>query len=162
MSEFKGGDHVYYPHEFGGEVVILQSKITQSSDYPVGVLIPQKNTFSVFTRDGRCLKNQKVPVLFHVTPENKVALETLYPQFEFDDIPAKSNAIIMLSNGGGQLVCWVSDGTVIPDSRDKIAVIKKFDGEFFHDVQDLRWRYVTPIPKGYFNTSDFSYAEDVV
>lgn len=161
MSEFKGGDHVYYPLEFGGEVVILRCKKTQSLDYPVNVFLPHKNTFVCFTEDGKCLKSQRVPVLYHVTPENKAALKILYPHVEFDDTPAKSNAAMMLANGG-HLVCWVSNGQLMPSSSDKIAVIEKFDGEFFHDVQGLKWRYITQIPKGYFNTSDFAYVEDVV
>lgn len=153
MPEFKVGDRVYCP-------------VTGVGLYAVGAVLGAAfYHLSVcgvaFTADGRPTRSAVHPVIFHATPENQAALESLYG-VKFDDapkpVPVGSDLTRwLLKKHGKPVLCYVdthSDGQAVT-----VAFITAVDGtDFFVSTSLGLWRYAVPID----NATGFTTAADYV
>jgi len=109
MKKFKDGDKVYCPKLSNKVLEVSIHAPWRESPYPIGLL---GNSFTI---DGRHHDDDNLPLIFHATEENHLALEQLYGvRFEKprpSSTPPSSREIIkaMLARGDKNVLCWVGD-----------------------------------------------------
>jgi hypothetical protein len=141
MAQFKVGDSVYWPIR-GTEIYTITKH--SSHAYPLSV-----DTWdSCFTLEGKSVVTSSLPVLFHATPENKAALETLYG-CEFEDLPLVGTALTKqkLTGSTKPILCHCSD---VSDKAaldfNSIRLIVSYNNAFnwFVCIEGHNWKYAVP------------------
>ena len=90
MSKFKEGDLVYYPGARTDKCTkVFQLEGCGYGRYPLGIRYDDGFSIQTFTAEGYYHITNKLPRLFHATPENKAKLEALYGM-EFEKPPTAS------------------------------------------------------------------------
>lgn len=105
MKKFKAGDKIYCP-KLSNKVLVLRGDTYLAGSYPLRVV------GTTFTIDGKIRGEDNLPLIFHATEENRLALEQLYGvEFEKPPTPPSSREIIkaMLERGDKNVLCWVGN-----------------------------------------------------
>lgn len=127
-EQFKAGDEVYCPSQ-GVKIHLLCDY--ESETYPL--LLMNSNCASSISTKGFKVITDKIPYIFHATPENKALLEALYkcdfeaPKLKGSDLTRK------LLSGGNHVLCYVSFES--EDAAVKggiIRLIESVKGDLFY------------------------------
>jgi hypothetical protein len=101
---FKAGDEVYCPSQ-GVKIHLLCDY--ESETYPL--LLMSSNCAASISTKGFKVITDKIPYIFHATPENKALLEALYKcEFEAPKLKGSDLTRKLLSEGK-HVLCYVSN-----------------------------------------------------
>ena len=140
-KEFKVGDKVYCPFQ---STKVLTTREWNNPEFPI--LVGEH----VFTRNGKRLRNDSLPSIFHATPRMQAKLEDTYGvAFEAPPTKPTSKEIIstLLDNGHKYVCCWVSDNNPNPDNDSSVSMINRVNYSTFSlitEYQKVHWKYATP------------------
>lgn len=143
MNKFKIGDKVYHPAK---TTEVLTIRRNSYSSYPI------RTNDESFTLDGRRLKSDVLPSIFHATPEMWAKLEALFEaEFEKPHVKPTSREIIaaMLDIEKLPVPCWVSNVSEQPSSVNNWIFIDEVvdDNYPFIDKNERHWKYATPFDR---------------
>jgi hypothetical protein len=143
MAQFKVGDSVYWPNRGTTIYTIKLTNRSHSNNYPLSVA----DWDLCFTVEGKT-NSTMLPVLFHATPENKAALETLYG-IAFEDLPLVGSALTKqkLTESRKPILCYCSDFSdkAALDSNI-VCLIANFRNDIncFLCIAGTEWKYAVP------------------
>lgn len=135
---FKAGDEVYCP-AMGEDIFVLDidSYHRASSEYPLSL------RDSTFTTEGLRHTTDKVPYIFHATPENKDLLEALY-KCEFESPKLKGSDLTRkLLSEGKHVLCWLNDRSD-EECFSAIGIISRLKNGKFVSQTGNYWKYAVP------------------
>lgn len=135
-EQFKAGDEVYYPSlDFNIHVLALNEK-----NGLYCLVIDNGDGISI---NGKYLHTDKLPSIFHATPENKALLESLY-KCEFEGPKLKgSNLTRKLLSEGKHVLCYVSNVCDLFSIDSEVMVIQSCNDQYFKSVNNS-WKYAVP------------------
>ena len=139
-KEFKVGDKVYCPFQ---TTKVLTAREWNNPEFPI--LVGEH----VFTRNGKRLRNDSLPSIFHATPRMQAKLEDTYGvEFEKPPVKATSKEIVKayLDRGDKNVCCWVSDFVETPTSVNEWVYISDYmdDSHPFTTPSGCGWKFATP------------------
>ena len=143
MKTFKAGDWVWFP---SGGTKAFKLKERKNETWPV--MIDSDDCSCCFDANG-IFNTTNLPAIFHATPENKAALEVLYPEIEFQDPPSPktgSDLTRELLGKGKPVLCSVghqSDDKAVTDGF--LTNILGWNGDSFTGTNGRSWKFAVPI-----------------
>lgn len=145
-NEFKAGDLVF-EILFCGEIKLVVLKPFNSDTYIV------EGDIYTYTSEGLHDEyNERLPKIFHATPENRQALVTLYGEDAVPKLPVRGSELTKkLLEKQKYMLCYVSD-TNDADCREnkRLSVIERFEDGYFYKGKVngpfvCSWKYAVPV-----------------
>lgn len=138
---FQAGDKVYCPFLSTAILTITESPHLY---YPIRINYSDSKNKN-FTSEGKYLDHDKLPSIFHATPENKAMLDALYGT-EFETPPVKLHGSDLtcakLKETGMPILCWVSDS--LDKTNKTVTLIVTEHNGIFQCSSGFNWRYAIP------------------